>query len=115
MNKPTLMNPDPDPPRPASTPSRFDPAKIRVLDVESESEGTVVRFDCYEGEADEDLFRVAGDEVEVRRLAWARSSDMNAKPEVQWTGTGLTTAEVDQIRVFSWPEGELVHVYENVR
>ena len=115
MNKPTLMNPDPDPPRPASTPSRFDPDKIRVVDVESATEGKVVRFDCYEGEADEDLFRVADDEVEVRRLVWARSADMNATPEVTWTGTGLSAAEVDQIQVFTWPEGELVHVYEDVR
>lgn len=115
MNKPTLMNPDPDPPRPASTPSRFVPSKIRVVDVESEAEGTVVRFDCYEGEAEEDLFRVADDEVEVRRLAWARSSDMNATPEVKWTSTDLSPAEVDRIRVFTWPEGELVHVYEDVR
>lgn len=115
MSKPTLMNPDPDPPHTATTPSRFDPAKVRVVDVESESEGTVVRYDCYESEAEQDLFRIEGDEVEVRRLAWARSADMNAEPEVQWTGTDLSVGEVGQIRVFSWPEGKLVHVYEDVR
>ena len=114
MSTPTLMNPNPDPPREASTPSRFDPAKIRVVDVESESNGTVKRFDCYEPDTEEKMFRLTDDEVEVRRLAWARSADMDDKPEVQWTGTGLSYKEVDQIRVFTWPEGELVRVYKDI-
>jgi len=114
MSTPTLMNPNPDSPRETPTPSRFDPAKIRVVDVESEADGTVKRFDCYEPETEEKMFRLADEEVEVRRLAWARSADMNATPEVKWTGTGLSYLEVDRIRVFTWPEGELVRVYKDV-
>lgn len=111
MSKPTLMNPNPDVP---STPDRFDPARIQVVDVENESEGTVKRFDCYTAGSEEKLFRLNGDVIEVRALDWARSADMEAEPEVHWLDTGLSYWEVDQIRVFDWPAGELVHVYEDV-
>lgn len=112
MSEPTLMNPNPD--SSPSPPDRFDPAMIRVMDVESESEGTVKRFDCYDLGAEHELFQLNGDAIEVRALVWARSPDMDAEPEVRWVDTGLSYWEVDRIRVFEWPAGELVHVYEDV-
>ena len=112
MSKPTLMNPNPD--SPPTPPDRFDPAMIRVVDVESESDGTVKRFDCYDLGAEHDMFRLDGDAVEVRALDWARSADMHAEAEVRWVDTGLSYWEVDQIRVFEWPTGDLVRVYKDV-
>jgi hypothetical protein len=113
MSTPTLMNPNPDTGAP-TTPERLDPAKIRVVDVESESTGTVKRFDCYEPGAEQKMFRLEGEEVQVRVLDWARAEDLDAEPEVRWRGTGLSVWEVDQIRVFDWPVGELVRVYKDV-
>lgn len=119
MSEPTLMNPNPDESGPASssgqptTPDRFDPAKIRVVDVECE-DGTVERFDCYASVAEEKLFRLEDDEVQVRALDWARSADMDAEPGVCWIGTGLPAWDIDRIRVFSWPKGELVRDYEDL-
>jgi hypothetical protein len=114
MSEPTLMNPNPDPPPSPSLPDRLDPTMIRVVDVVSEAEGTVKRFDCYDPGAEQKMFRLDGDAVAVRVLAWARSADMDAEPEVCWTDTGLSYWEVDQIQVFEWPAGELVRVYKDV-
>jgi len=106
------MNPNPD--SSPSPPDRFDPAMIRVVDVESEAGGTVKRFDCYDLGPEHKMFRLDGDAVEVRALVWARSADMDAEPEIRWVDTELSYWEVDQIRVFDWPAGELVHVYKDV-
>lgn len=120
MSEPTLMNPNPDQSGSASplqdsptTPDRFDPAKIRVVDIEGE-EGTVERFDCYDPGTGEKLFRLDGDEVQVRALDWARSKDMNAVPEVKWIDTGLSVGTVDRIRVFGWPKGELIRTHQDL-
>ena len=112
MSEPTLMNPNPD--TPPSSPERFDPAMIRVVDVENESDQTVKRFDCYDPGTEQKMFRLDGDAIEVRALAWARSADMNAEPEVKWIDTGLSYWEVDRIRVFDWPTGDLIRVYKDV-
>lgn len=125
MSTPTLMNPNPDATLSSaatsssdttspSTPDSLDPAQIRVVDVESEREGIVERFDCYEIGAEEKMFRLVGDEVQVRAVAWARSAAMDAEPEVRWVSTGLSFWEVSRIRVFTWPEGELVRIYRDV-
>ena len=119
MSEPTLMNPNPDgsgpasPPDHATTPDRFDPAKIRVVDVEG-ADGTVKRFDCYDPGTEEKMFRLKDDRVQVRALKWARSKDMNAEPEVKWIDTGLSVGQVDQIRLFDWPQGELIRVYKEL-
>jgi hypothetical protein len=108
------MNPNPDSSSSPSPPDRLDPAMIRVVDVESEANGTTKRFDCYDLGAEQKMFRLDGDAIEVRALNWARSADMDAEPEVRWTDTGLSYWEVDRIRVFDWPTGELVRVYKDV-
>jgi hypothetical protein len=119
MSEPTLMNPNPDrsgpasPPDRATTPDRFEPAKIRVVDVEG-ADGAVERFDCYDPQTEEKIFRLKGDRVQVRALKWARSADMNAEPEVRWIDTGLSAEEVERIRIFGWPQGELIHVYTDL-
>lgn len=120
MSEPTLMNPNPDqsgsasaPDRP-STPDRFDPAKVRVVDVEG-TDGTVERFDCYESEGTEKLFRLEEEAVQVRALDWARSEDMNAEAEVKWVDTGLSVGDVNRIRVFGWPKGELLRSHDDIR
>jgi hypothetical protein len=112
MSKPTLMNPNPD--TSPSPPDPFDPAMIRVVDVESESDQTVKRFDCYDPGAEQKMFRLDGDAIEVRAIDWARSPDMDAEPEVRWIDTGLSYWEVDRIRVFDWPTGDLIRVYKDV-
>lgn len=112
MSEPTLMNPNPD--TSPSPPDRFDPAMIRVVDVESEENGTVKRFDCYDLGVGQEMFRIEGDAVEVRAVDWARSADMNEEAEIRWIDTGLSHWDVDRIRVFEWPAGELVHVYEDI-
>jgi hypothetical protein len=119
MSEPTLMNPNPDrsgptsPPDRPTTPDRFDPAQIRVLDIEG-TNGEVERFDCYAARTEEKMFRLKGDRVQVRALEWARSDDMDAKPEVQWIDTGLSVEEVDRIRIFGWPQGEMIRVYKDL-
>lgn len=119
MSEPTLMNPNPDqsgsasPPDPPTTPDRFDPAKIRVVDIEG-GDGTVERFDCYDSGTGDKLFRLDGDDVQVRALNWARSKDMNAVPEVKWIDTGLSVGTVDRIRVFGWPKGELIRTHQDL-
>jgi len=114
MSTPTLMNPNPEPTRSAESLSPLDPKRIRVVDVESTSLGRVERFDCYDPGSEEKMFRLEGDEVHVWALRWARSADMEAEPVVRWTSTGLPFWEVDQIRVFTWPRGELIRVYRDV-
>lgn len=119
MSEPTLMNPNPDqsgsasPPDRPTTPDRFVPANIRVVDVEG-TDGTVERFDCYDSPGTEKLFRIEDAAVQVRALDWARSEDMHAEPEVKWLDTGLSVREVDRIRVFDWPKGELIRAYEDI-
>jgi hypothetical protein len=114
MSEPTLMNPNPEPSESAAPPASFDPTKMRVVDVERQSPEAVERFDCYQSEEEEKMFRLVGDEVEVRAVDWARSKEMEAEPEVRWTGTGLSFWEVDRIRVFSWPRGMLIRIYREV-
>ena len=120
MSEPTLMNPNPDRSDSASprnstptTPDRLNLANIRVVDVEG-ADGSVERFDCYASGGTKKLFRIDGETVQVRVLEWARSRDMDAEPEVQWTDTGLLAGDVDQIRVFGWPKGERIQTYEDI-
>lgn len=96
------------------TPGPLDPDKIRVVDVETESSGSVLRFDCYEPSSEKKMFRLVGDQVEVRAIDWARSRELDADVEIEWKSTGRSSWDVDQIRVFTWPAGELVRVYKDV-
>lgn len=114
MSAPTLMNPNSDTAQRFDAPHSFDPANMRVVEVENASTGAIKRFDCYEIETEEKMFRLVGDEVQVRAVDWARSSDLDAEPEVRWKRTELSFWDVDQIRVFTWPEGELVRIYRDV-
>jgi hypothetical protein len=101
-------------PNPLSTPDVLRPDQIRVVDLESDEAGTVVRFDCYEPGAEEKMFRLVGDAVQVCAIDWADTDDMDPEVAVEWTSTGLSYWEVDRIRVFSWPAGELIRVYRDV-
>jgi hypothetical protein len=105
----TLFNPDT-----LTTPHTLDPTQIRVVELESEAKEKTCRFDCYELESEEKMFRLTGDEVQVCAINWARSSDLDPDVDVDWTATGLSYWEVDQIRVFSWPTQELIRVYRDV-
>lgn len=119
MSQPTLMNPNPDqsgsasPADPPTTPDRFDPASIRVVDIEG-ADGTVERFDCYDAPGPGKLFRIEEGMVQVRALDWARSDDMQEEPEVKWLDTGLSVEAVDRIRVFGWPKGTPIRTHEDI-
>lgn len=105
----TLFNPDR-----LSKPESFSPAQMRVVDLESEASGTMLRIDCYELDSEEKMFRLSGDEIQVCAIDWADSHDEDAEPDVEWTGTGLSYWEVDQIRVYSWPDCQPIRVYRDV-
>ncbi|PSQ96669.1 MAG: hypothetical protein BRD55_05150 [Bacteroidetes bacterium SW_9_63_38] len=105
----TLFNPDT-----LTTPDVLDPTQIRVVELESEGRGITRRFDCYELESEEKMFRLAGDEVQVCAVRWATTPGLDPEMDVDWTATRLSYWEVDQIRVFSWPTLELIRVYRDV-
>jgi ABC-type branched-subunit amino acid transport system permease subunit len=60
------LPPDLDAYKPDSdnTSGPFHPDKIRVLDVETDDGGDVLRFDCYEPDSETKMFRLVGDEVD---------------------------------------------------
>lgn len=105
----TLFNPNR-----LQTPEQFAPAQMRIVDLESEASGVMRRFDCYELESEEKMFRLSGDEIQVCAVDWADSPAEDAEADVKWTGTGLSYWEVDQIRVFSWPDYQPIRVYRDV-
>ena len=105
----TLFNPDT-----LTTPNVLDPTQIRVVELRSEEKKKTCRFDCYELESEEKMFRLTGDEVQVCAINWAATPDLDPNVDVDWTATGLSYWEVDQIRVFSWPNQELIRVYRDV-
>lgn len=106
----TLFNPNA-----LSTPESLNPAQIRVVDIESEDQGTTRRFDCYELDSEEKMFRLAGDEVQVCAINWADTPDLDAEVEICWMRTGLSVWDITQIQVFSWPNRELIRVYRDLR
>lgn len=105
----TLFNPDT-----LTPPDVLDPRQIRVVELRSEADGIARRFDCYELESEEKMFRLTGDEVQVCAIRWADTPDLDPDVDVDWTATGFSYWEVDQIRVFSWPTQELIRVYRDV-
>lgn len=105
----TLFNPDT-----LTTPDVLDPPQIRLFELESADQEITRRFDCYELESEEKMFRLTGDEVQVCAINWARTRDLDPEVDVDWTATGFSYWEVDQIRVFSWPMQELIRVYRDV-
>jgi hypothetical protein len=105
----TLFNPDT-----LSPPDVLDPRQIRLVELESESQGIMRRFDCYELESEEKMFRLTGDAVQVCAIHWATTPDLDPEVTVDWTATGFSYWEVNQIRVFSWPTQELIRVYRDV-
>lgn len=108
---------------PAGEVDRLNPEHVRVVDVEHEHTGKVVRRDCYDPEgslAEGDLegvrkvFHLVDGEVHVRALDWARSSSMDPSIELRWVGTGMHVEEVDQVRVFTWPDATLSRVFKHM-
>lgn len=106
---------------PAGQVDCLDPSQIRVVDVEHERTGEVVRRDCYDpvGMDPGDLngvrkvFELVDGEVYVRAIDWARSAEMDADVALRWIPTGMQVQEVDQIRVSTWPDAELSQVFRH--
>lgn len=107
---------------PSSPVTSIHPGKIRVVDLENES-GTVLRRDCYdEGDySDEDtiddlptLFRVINQEVFVRTIDWARSRSPESEIALRWEATGMRVEDVHCVRIFTWPNAELVREIEEI-
>ena len=106
---------------PAGQVSQFDPDQIRVVDVEHERTGEVVRHDCYDPDGLDagdlngvrKVFELVDGEVYVRAIDWARSADMDADVTLRWMPTGMPIQEVDRIRVFTWPDAELSQVFRH--
>lgn len=103
---------------------RLDPRQVRTVDVEHQHTGEVVHRDCYDPEGSLDggdlagvrqVFQLVEGEVYVRAIDWARSSSMDPSIELHWVSTGMHVGEVDQIRVFTWPDAELVQVFRHMR
>lgn len=105
----TLFNPDTLP-----SPDTLTPDQIRVVVLQSSDAEVPRRFDCYEFESEEKMFRLVGDEVQVCAIDWADTPDLDPDVDVCWKSTGLSYWEVDQILVFSWPRAELIRVYRDV-
>lgn len=111
----------PSPLPPADQVDQLDPAQIRVVDVEHERTGEVVRRDCYDpdglGPSDVNgarkVFELVDGEVYVRAIDWARSADMDADVALRWMPTGMEVQEVNRIRVFTWPDAELSQVFRH--
>ena len=102
---------------------QLDPTHVRVVDVEHKHTGEVVRHDCYDPNgslAEGDLagvrtvFQLVDGEVYVRAIDWARSSSMNPSLELHWVSTGMHVDEVDQVRVFTWPDATLSRVFKHM-
>lgn len=102
-------------PQPVPNVDHIDPTKVRVVDIECESTGTVYCRDCYDpiqqrhpkmDYPGQSVFKVVDDIVYLRTIDWARSSSPDAKAEVIWEATGLTTDEVTRIRIYTWPRAE---------
>lgn len=96
------------------TPDHFSPDQMRIVDLKSEESGSMLRFDCYELESEEKMFRLSGDEIQVCAIDWAGSDDEDANASVRWIGTGLSYWEVDKICVFTWPDYQPIRVYRDV-
>jgi hypothetical protein len=89
-----------------------------VVDVECD--GRVVRLDCYvpDGSLAVDdpnglrsVFRLVDGTIHVQTIDWAQSRSLDSSLEVTWRSTGLHAADVDRIRVYTWPDGELVRIF----
>ena len=102
---------------------QLDPTQIRVVDVEHKHTDEVIRHDCYDpdGSLDEGdldgvrkVFQLVDGEVYVRAIDWARSSSMNPNIELHWVATGMHVDEVDQVRVFTWPDATLSRVFKHM-
>ena len=120
----------PDTSAPSSTKSlpspvtieKIDPSKVRVIDVENKRTGEVVRRDCYArggGLKGEDLhgvqnvFQLVDGEVHICVIDWARTASMNPTVELRWVPTGIHAEDVDQIRIFTWPDAKLDRVFKH--
>lgn len=92
-------------------PRRLHLDRMRTVEVESRH-GSVSRVDSYMLETNPPIVRRKGNEVQVHAVHWAKAR--NATVDVRWSGTGLSFWEVNQIRIYSWPEGALMQVQEDL-
>lgn len=93
---------------------QIDPDRIRVVDVENERTGNVIRRDCYDPGTEVRMFRLRDGHVQLRTLQWDQSDSLNPTVEITWEDTGLKKEDVDQIRIFEWPAGDLVRVFKDM-
>jgi len=108
---------------PGSQVDQLEPDRIRIIEVEDETAGNVVRQDCYDpnghlenGDLDgvRSVFKLQDGEVYVCAIDWARSSSLDPSIELHWVATGMRVEDIDRIRVFTWPEAELSQVFKHM-
>lgn len=97
------------------TPTRIDPEKVRVVDIEEKETGELISRDCYDpdGGAAEmgDVMKLRDGELWLRTIDWARSKSHSEELTLRWEPTGLTQEDVGRIGVFTWPMGEPVRIF----
>ena len=108
---------------PGSQVDQLEPDRIRIIEVEDETAGNVVRQYCYDpnghlenGDLDgvRSVFKLQDGEVYVCAIDWARSSSLDPSIELHWVATGMRVEDIDRIRVFTWPEAELSQVFKHM-
>jgi hypothetical protein len=52
--------------------------------------------------------------VHVRAIDWAHSPSLAPNVELRWVDTEMRVEDVDRIRVFTWPEAELLQVFKQM-
>jgi hypothetical protein len=102
---------------------QLEPDRIRVIEIEDKTSGNVVRRDCYDpnghlenGDLDgvRSVFTLQDGEVYVCAIDWARSSSLDPSIELHWVATGMRVEDIDRIRIFTWPEGDLSQVFKHM-
>ena len=92
---------------PSPSLDRLNPRQIRVVDVEL-TDGSVTRRDCYDKNDGRGVYTVNGDGfLFVRAVRWNRSV-REGNVTVGWEQSGTRAEQVERIRVYTWPEAELL-------
>jgi len=100
--------------------SSLDPQYVRVVEIDGS--GAPFRRDCYDPDGGlvernltgiQDLLHTVGGRLYLCAIDWARTSSLNPSVELHWVSTEMRVTDVNQIRVFSWPDGDLVRVFKH--
>ena len=57
------------------------------------------------------VFRLVDGTIHVQTIDWAQSRSLESDGEETWRSPGLHVADVDRIRGYTWPDGELVRIF----